>query len=528
MTLRNTNNPSSTNRQHTFAVAEAGVSRERSTFQRDSRTLTAIDAGIIYPILVDEVLPGDTHSLQCGLSGVLSTPLRPFKDNLYVETHYFFCPNRLVWSNWQKFQGEKDNPDDVTTYTVPQIELPGGLSAMSALSDYMGIPTISVDQKVNALPFRMYNLIWKEYYRDQFLQDSPVVDLDDADSDTADYFLRRRGRRKDYLTGCLPSPQAGDAVTLSLGDSAPVVSAGSGAVMMDIGGNSDVGVSSFATTNNLTLDQTVPTTTIGVWASPTNLETDLTGATSITVNALRQSVAIQQLLELDQRGGLRYREQLKARFGVTTPDFRLQRPEYLGGGSQNISVTPVPGTNQANPATGVGYLGGFAQIHGSGGSFTHSFTEHGYIIGLVSMRADYSYQEGLQRHWSRETRYDYYEPALAHLGEQPVYNREIFVSNDANDALVWGYAERFSEYKYGHSQITSVMRSTSTVPIDFWHLGEEFGSLPTLGNTFIQENPPLDRALVVTTEPQVILDCYFANKTTRVMPVFNTPGLTRL
>lgn len=525
---KNTAGKSFTKNQHSYAVAEVGVTRERSTFNRPSRTLTAIDAGYLYPIIVDEVLPGDTFQVNAGISGVLATPLRPFKDNLYLDTFYFFVPNRLVWENWQRFQGEKDNPDDATTYIVPQISVLGGnATGLNKLADYMGIPLNAETQDVNAMPFRAYNLIWNEFFRDQHLQDSLVLDKGDTNSTEADHLLKRRGKRKDYLTGCLPYPQVGTVEPGVISGTVPVTSTGDGMPTWSLNGNVRNLENDPADGTAVHWDGAYLASSYNAVWEDTKLEANLDTAQANTINQLRQSVAIQQLMELDARGGLRYKEQLKARFGVTTPDFRLQRPEYLGGGSQNISVTPVPGTNQKT-AGDVGRLGGYGTVFGSGGGFTHSFTEHGYVIGLVSMRADYTYSEGLPRHWSRQTRYDYYEPALAHLGEQPVYNKEIFVSNDANDDLVFGYQERFSEYKYGNAMLTSIMRPGATASIPYWHLGEHFQTLPTLGDTFIQEDPPVDRAIVTTTEPHLILDCYFQNRTTRVMPVFNTPGLTRL
>ena len=528
--MKNSSNKGHAQRQHEYSVAEVGVSRERSTFARPSRTLTAIDAGKLYPILVDEVLPGDTFQLSAGLVGRLATPQRPFMDNLYVDTFYFFVPNRLVWENWQKFQGEKENPDDSTTYSVPQIEIQGGITmGLNRLADYMGLPTIAEDMEVNAMPFRAYNLIWNEFFRDQNLQDSVTNDKGDANSLESDHVLKRRGKRKDYLTGCLPWPQRGETEPGVISGTVPVTSTGDGIPQFNLAGGTfglqnGSGVLDFSAR----WDGTPSSDESDASWSDTKLEANLDSAQANTINQLRQSMAIQQLLELDARGGTRYKEQLKARFGVTTPDFRLQRPEYLGGGHQPINVTAVPGTNQAPATSAVGELGGYGTAYGNAGGFTHSFTEHGYVIALASVRADYTYFEGVPRHWSRETRYDYYEPALAHLGEQPVYNKEIFVSNDPLiDNAVFGYQERFSEYKYGNTMVTSILRPSAAIPIDYWHLAEKFSTLPTLGDDFIQEDPPVDRVSVLGTEPHVILDVYFQNKTTRVMPVFNTPGLTR-
>jgi len=523
--------------QHSFAVAESSVTRERSTFSRPSRTITAIDGGFLYPILVDEVLPGDTFQLRANLMGWLATPLKPFLDNLIVSTFFFFIPHRLVWENWAKFQGEKINPGDTTTYTIPQIDIGGGIATgLNKLADFMGLPLNALAMKVSALPFRGYNLVWNDYFRDTNLQDSIVVDIDDADSTEADYVIKKRGRRKDYLTGCLPWPQRpGDGLTPGIiSGVVPVTSTGVSILLEDESANESrieingaAGVSQEGSPD--LLDQVEELR----FGSVTGLEADLSTAQANTINQLRQSIAIQQLLELDARGGTRHPEQIKARFGVTSADARLQRPEYLGGGSTNVSVTPVPATafNAAN-SINIGDLSGFGNANGSVGGFTHSFTEHGYVLGLINLRTDYTYFEGVQRHWSRLTRYDFAEPALMHLGEQPVYNREIFVSNvdvdDFGPLGVWGYQERFSEYKYGNSMCTSIMRPNADTTVAYWHLAEEFTTQLTLNDAFIQDNPPIDRVVTVVDEPHLLVDIWFANKTTRVMPVHNTPGLTRL
>jgi len=525
-----------TKQQHSFSVVQPTVARERSTFDRPSRTITAIDGAFLYPILIDEVLPGDTFQLRANLMGWLATPLKPFLDNLIVSTFFFFVPNRLVWENWQKFQGEKINPGDVTTYTIPQMNIAGDPEVGEGLlADYMGIPTRAFTFDVSALPFRGYNLIWNEFFRDTNLQDSIVVDRDDADSTESDYVIKKRGRRKDYLTGCLPWPQRpGDGLTPGIiSGTVPVISVGDGQPTFTNDGETTIrSLVGFTASSTASWDANFAANATVEWVD-TKLVADLDTAQANTINQLRQSVAIQQLLELDARAGTRYPEQLKARFGVTSSDQRLQRPEYLGGGTQNVSVTPVPATSQntAEPVH-VGDLAGFGNVNGSAGGFTHSFTEHGYVIGLINLRTDYTYSEGVQRHWSRLTRYDFFEPALAHLGEQPVYNQEIFVSNvdvdDRGPLGVWGYQERFAEYKYGNSMCTSIMRPGAENPIAQWHLGELFGSPPTLNDAFIQDNPPIDRVIQVQNEAHLLVDIWFDNKTTRVMPVFNTPGLTRL
>lgn len=535
--MARTSSGSYINKQHSFSTVETpNVTRQRSTFPRNSRTITAIDGGLLYPVYLDEVLPGDTYSIHMETLARLATPLRPFLDNLWLESFWFFQPNRIAWSNWAAFQGEKIDPDDTTTYTVPQITVAGDAGlGINKLADYMGLPTQATNLSVCAFPFRMYNRVYDEFFRDINLVDRPVIDTGDADSLEADHVLRRRLKRKDYITGSLPWPQAGDAVTLNLGDTAPVVGTGDliphftidNTDMTLVTKDTDIGESHTAMYDGSSYSDPGKNT---YWRE-TKLEADLTQATNSTVNALRQSIAVQQIQELDARSGTRHREQLKARFGVTTADFRLQRPEYLGGGKQNISVTPVPYTSfNSSTEKHAGQLGGFGVAAGQMSRFTHSFVEHGYIMCLVSVRADYSYFQGVNRHWSRQTRFDYYEPMLSHLGEQAVYQKEVYAvgDNGSTDDDVWGYQERFSEYKYGNSMVTGIMRPNYVQNTAFWHLAEWFQSNPSLNQTFIEEDPPIDRVIAVPSEPHLLLDCFFHNRCTRVMPVFNTPGLTRL
>lgn len=523
------------NSSHSFSVVETGITRQRSTFNRDSRHLTTIDAPDLYPIICDEVLPGDTFQLRCQIKAWLATPNLPFLDNLYVDTFFFFIPNRLVWDNWKFFQGEKANPDDVTTYQIPQIAVGQGDPDITynLLESYFGIPGNANLFEVNALPFRGYNLVYNEFFRDQFLQDSVTEDKGDANSLIANHVLLPRGKRKNYINGCLPFPQAGPDVTLLLGTSAPIVSSGDGIPHWNIPSDGGGWIMQSSNSVQTVQFQSIPAQTAQLnWDDP-KLEVDLSTATSATVNQLRESIAIQQVLELDARAGRRLPEQIKARFGVTSPDYRLQRPEYLGGSSNNISVTPVPQTApHTGTSTSVGELAGFGHLNSGAGGFTQSFTEHGYILGLVNLRADYTFFEGLDRHWRRLDRYDYFEPAFAHLGEQEVLNSEVYLSTSsggsATDDLAFGYQERFSEYKYGKNIVSGIMRPDVTGNIGQWHLAELFASLPSLDSDFVEDNPPIDRVIKVPSEPQLIMDAAFMNRCTRVMPVFNTPGLRRL
>lgn len=520
--------PSFSKQQHDFSNAQPGVSMERSTLSRPSRTITALDADNLVPILVDEVLPGDTYKLSCQVLAWLATPIRPFLDNLKLTVHFWFVPNRLGWDNWQRFQGEQINPGDSTSFTVPKIEILGGTTAgVNKLADYFGIPLIATTFEVNALPFRAYNRIWTDFYRDENLQNSLVLDTGDANSTEANHVLKKRGKQKDYITGCLPFAQKGDVTPGIISGTVPVTATGDGRFTVVSSG----GAALSTLTADLGGDRTLDTTDIlnpGIieWGD-TKLEADLDTAQANTINELRMSFAVQHVYELDARGGTRHPEQLKARWGVTSQDFRLQRPEYLGGGMTNISVSPVPSTSEASSGE-IGRLGGYGVAQGNCGGFTHSFVEHGYVIAIASVRSDLTYQEGLARHWTYDTRFDYYEPSFAGLGEQPVYNREVFVSNDANDDLVWGYQERGAHMKYGRSMVTGIMNSSYVTAIDFWHLAEEFTSLPTLNDAFIQGNSPVDRVITVASEPHIVMDAYFTNSCTRVIPVHNTPGLHRL
>lgn len=522
-------------RNHSFSVAQPGINRERSTIDRNSSTISAIDGKLIYPMWIDEVLPGDTFQVSCEMKAWLATPQKPFLDQLLIDVFFWFVPNRLVWEDWHRFQGEEETPGEDIDWTIPQMEIAGGVPGINKIGDYYGLPHNGLDIEVCAFPFRGYNLIWSENYRDQNLQDRPFLRTNDSNSTEAEIFLRPRGRRKDYITSALPWPQKGEASSFSLGDIAPVVaSSGDDWPTFDVGGNTGVRLepnSGFATT---IWDATASNSDPAVW-NTTGLEVDLGTASLITINQLRQSVAIQQLLELDARAGTRLVELIKARFGVSSPDARHQRPEYLGGGTVPITVAPVAGTVD-NSGTDIGQLGAVGSAQGNAGGFTHSFTEHGYVHCLINLRAsNYRYFEGVNRHWKRQTRFDYYEPGLAHLGEQAIFNAELVIQNDPDLDYgeetgngIWGFGERFSEYKFGNSMVTSIMRPNIPSGLGIWSLAEQFGTMPTLNAAWVEDNPPIDRVIAVPGEPAVILDMHFANKCTRVMPIHNTPGLTRL
>jgi len=527
---------------------------QRSVFDRSHGHKTTLDSGYLVPVFIDEVLPGDTVNLKMTAFGRLSTLLFPAMDNIFLDTFFFFVPNRLLWENWEKFMGARANPNDSIDYTIPQLNNDETLSMdLGSVGDYFGIPTdvtFPLGTPINALPFRAYNLIWNSWFRDQNLQDSAIVPLDDGPDLPTIYPLLRRGKRHDYFTSCLPWPQKGDPVSIGLAGTAPVigngmtmgwqsVSAGSGdegplmgsslETVSGIKGHHLFSFDAYGTaigTSSSGFNGASYEKTIGLTGDPdkSGVIADLTGVAAITVNALREAFQIQKILERDARGGTRYVELLKAHFGVTNPDFRLQRPEYLGGSSARMDISAVAQTSESTTTKKLGQLAAFSTV-GDQAGFHHSITEHGYIIGLVNVRADITYQQGLHKMWSRATRYDFYLPALANLGEQAVLNQEIMVgTSEVTNEAAFGYQERWAEYRYKPSFVSGKFRSNAAGTLDSWHLALDFVTLPPLNDEFIQDDPPIERIVAVTTEPQVILDTYFKIRHARPMPVYSVPG----
>ena len=529
---------SSVNRstQHLFSQIPS-TQIPRSVFDRSHGYKTTFNSGYLVPFYVDEVLPGDSFKLTATLFARLATPIVPFMDNLYLETFFFFVPNRLVWDNWQKFNGEQKNPSDSTDFLIPTVS--GTNVQNQTLWDYFGLPTnVNKALKVNALPFRAYNLIFNEWFRDENLQESLKVPTGDGPDNLSDYNLIRRGKRHDYFTSCLPWPQKGPGVEISIGGSANITAtvSGNGRPVFSTAGAEHIPVGQLYALNQ-TYQASVgfnAASTTGanafplVWKDPSltvSGKVDLSTATPISINDLRQAFQIQKLYERDARGGTRYTEILRSHFGVISPDARLQRPEYLGGSSARILINPVQQTSSTNETTPQGNLAAFGVVSDSFYGFSKSFVEHGYVFGFVNVRADLTYQQGLNRMWSRQGRFDFYWPVLAHLGEQAVLNKEIYAQGTADDDQVFGYQERYAEYRYYPGQITGKFRSTDPQPLDSWHLAQKFSSLPTLSSQFIEDNPPVERVIAVQDEPQFLFDSYIRLKCARPMPVYSVPGL---
>lgn len=543
-----------------------GPNIQRSVFDRSSEHKTTFDAGYLIPFYVDEALPGDTFSGRLSVFARLATPLKPIMDNMYMDFHFWAVPYRLVWDNWQAFNGEREDPvpdyqQDVS-YQIPHVAPVGmGGFAPGGIFDYMGIPPSVPGFTVCSLHMRAYNLIFNTWYRDQNLQTHATVTKTDSGDSETHFPLRKRNKRRDYFTSALPWPQKGPSVDVPIGTAAPVYGNGYGLGLVstmstppEYDRSGELATSSgylVATqtgfgarpgdseSHNLFVNDAV----VGVVQkgqlnnSPdsTGLYADLSTATAATINQLRQAFQLQRMFERDARGGTRYTEIITSHFGVTSPDFRLQRPEYLGGGSLPININPVVQTN-SQAASGVttpqGNLSGFGIAAGHGIGFSKSFVEHTLLIGIVSVRANNTYQQGIPKMFTRSTREDFYWPSFAHLGEQPIYNFEIDVES-AVLTDVFGYQERYAEYRYKPNMVSGLFRSKASGSLDIWHLAQELdATYPTAGDApaslnedFIMENPPLDRCISVPSEPHFIFDSHLSLRCARPMPVYSEPGL---
>lgn len=515
----------------------------RSSFRRDFTRRTTFNADYLIPCFVDEILPGDEVNLRMNALVRMTTPIKPVMENIYLESFFFFIPNRLVWDNWEKFQGQQANPDSSTDYTIPILNPAAApLSTtgftVESVFDYLGLPiNVTGLDDISALYNRAIDLIWNEWFRDENIQNSLVISTGDGPDAASTYALRKRNKRKDYLTSALPWPQKGDAVSIALTGDAPVLGIGKENNSFNTGVptafyESDGTTSTYNNWRSIDyaggVNSRFAIEGTGATGYP-NIRASLDGVSAVTINALRQAALYQQILELDARGGTRYVESVYSRFGVVLPDFRVQRPELIGQGSTRIGVYAVPQTGPTDAESPQGNLAAYAMagITGNHGCRYYA-TEHGMIIGLMNVRADLTYQQKIPRMFTRSTRLDFYEPLLNGLGEQAVLNREIYAQGTSDDTEVFGYQERFAEYRYKDSEITGKFRSTAAASLDIWHLSQEFGALPALNSSFIEENVPMDRILAITDESDFLADIHFSYNHVRPMPIRSNPGIDRL
>lgn len=546
----------SRNENTRFALNPTNLDIARSTFRRDHSVKLSFNVGDVIPFYVDEVLPGDTFQVKTSMVARLQTLLTPMMDNLYLDTYFYFVPNRIVWQHWRELMGENTQSAWIPTteYSVPQVTAPSGGWSIGSIADYMGIPTGVANLSVNALPFRAYALIMNEWFRDENLSDPLNIPVDDATlagSNGTNYITDvvkggmpfKAAKFHDYFTSALPAPQKGPDVTIPVsgGSNYPVRT-----LTESVSGSSNVPlqIKTFGQMpyNVVGVNKSDSPEPGAVWASvstvsgnaepfvPTNLWAINDGSVSAaTINQLRMAFQIQKLYEKDARGGTRYIEILKSHFGVTSPDARLQRPEYLGGNRIPVNINQVV-QNSATQADGtpLGDTAAFSVTTDVHGDFIKSFVEHGFVIGVMVARYDHTYQQGLERFWSRRDRLDYYFPVFANIGEQPILNKEIYAQGTAQDNEVFGYQEAWADYRYKPSRVAGEMRSKAPASLDVWHLADEYTTLPKLSDAWIREDKTnVDRVLAVTSSVsnQMFADLYIQCKATRPMPVYSIPGL---